>query len=95
MQRTHTTHTRVCDTLPLHFSGFVYLLLIDNRFFSRELLKRKIGVVVVGFPATTIVESRARICLSAAHTQEMLDFVSDHVLICLVARDFLGREGKR
>ena len=47
-----------------------------NRVFSRELLKRKIGVVVVGFPATTIVEARARICLSASHTREMLDFVS-------------------
>ena len=47
-----------------------------NREFSRELLKRKIGVVVVGFPATSIVESRARICLSASHTREMLDFVS-------------------
>ena len=37
--------------------------------------KRKIGVVVVGFPATSIVESRVRICLSASHTREMLDFV--------------------
>ena len=44
------------------------------RLFSRELLERKIGVVVVGFPATTIVEAWARICLSATHT---LDFVSD------------------
>lgn len=44
------------------------------------MLKRKIGVVVVGFPATPIIESRARFCLSAAHTREMLDEVS---LICL------------
>lgn len=44
--------------------------------FSREMLRRKIGVVVVGFPATSIVESRVRICLSASHTREMLDFVS-------------------
>ncbi|XP_001635053.2 serine palmitoyltransferase 2 [Nematostella vectensis] len=41
--------------------------------FGREMLKRKIGVVVVGFPATPIIESRARFCLSAAHTREMLD----------------------
>ena len=41
--------------------------------FSRELLKRHIAAVVVGFPATTVVESRARFCLSAAHTKEMLD----------------------
>ncbi|XP_028513862.1 serine palmitoyltransferase 2 [Exaiptasia diaphana] len=41
--------------------------------FGREMLKRKIGVVVVGFPATPIIESRARFCLSAAHTRKMLD----------------------
>ncbi|XP_062503727.1 serine palmitoyltransferase 2-like isoform X2 [Corticium candelabrum] len=41
--------------------------------FSRELLARGIGVVVVGFPATGITETRARFCLSAAHTREMLD----------------------
>ncbi|KAI4883123.1 hypothetical protein NFI96_017291 [Prochilodus magdalenae] len=43
--------------------------------FGREMLKRNIGVVVVGFPATPIIESRARFCLSAAHTKEMLDQV--------------------
>ena len=42
------------------------------------MLKRNIGVVVVGFPATPIIESRARFCLSAAHTREMLDTVSRH-----------------
>lgn len=41
------------------------------------MLKRNIGVVVVGFPATPIIESRARFCVSAAHTKEMLDEVSD------------------
>ncbi|CAD5110954.1 DgyrCDS309 [Dimorphilus gyrociliatus] len=41
--------------------------------FSRECLSRGLAVVVVGFPATPIIESRARICLSAAHTREMLD----------------------
>uniref|UniRef100_H3B216 serine C-palmitoyltransferase n=1 Tax=Latimeria chalumnae TaxID=7897 RepID=H3B216_LATCH len=41
--------------------------------FGREMLKRNIGVVVVGFPATPIIESRARFCVSAAHTKEMLD----------------------
>uniref|UniRef100_A0A673JPX1 Serine palmitoyltransferase 3-like n=1 Tax=Sinocyclocheilus rhinocerous TaxID=307959 RepID=A0A673JPX1_9TELE len=43
--------------------------------FSRAMLKRKIGVVVVGFPATPITEARARFCVSAAHTREMLDKV--------------------
>ena len=44
------------------------------------MLERKIGVVVVGFPATSLVEARARICLSAAHTREMLDYVSHYQL---------------
>uniref|UniRef100_A0A6Q2X2V4 Aminotransferase class I/classII large domain-containing protein n=1 Tax=Esox lucius TaxID=8010 RepID=A0A6Q2X2V4_ESOLU len=43
--------------------------------FSRAMLRRKVGVVVVGFPATPITEARARFCLSAAHTKEMLDKV--------------------
>jgi len=50
------------------------LVRIPCRFFSREMLRRKIGVVVVGFPATSIIEARARICLSSSHTREMLDF---------------------
>ncbi|XP_072300893.1 serine palmitoyltransferase 2b [Eucyclogobius newberryi] len=41
--------------------------------FGREMVKRNIGTVVVGFPATPIIESRARFCISAAHTREMLD----------------------
>uniref|UniRef100_A0A0M3JYI2 serine C-palmitoyltransferase n=1 Tax=Anisakis simplex TaxID=6269 RepID=A0A0M3JYI2_ANISI len=40
---------------------------------GREMLKRQIGVVVVSFPATDMVESRVRVCLSAAHTKPMLD----------------------
>ena len=42
---------------------------------SRELIKRGVASVVVGFPATHIAESRARFCLSALHTKEMLDKV--------------------
>lgn len=41
--------------------------------FSREMLKRKISVVVVGYPATPLVSSRARFCVSAAHTKDDLD----------------------
>lgn len=52
---------------------FVFLL---PRAFAREMLKRKIGVVVVGFPATPITEARARFCLSASHTREILDEVN-------------------
>ena len=43
------------------------------------MLKRNVAVVVVGFPATPLIESRTRFCLSAAHTREMLDKVgSEH-----------------
>lgn len=41
--------------------------------FSHEMLKRKISVVVVGYPATPLVSSRARFCVSAAHTKDDLD----------------------
>ena len=33
--------------------------------FSRECLKRNLAVVVVGFPATSVVYSRVRFCISA------------------------------
>ena len=41
--------------------------------FSREMLQRKISVVVVGYPATPLVSSRARFCVSASHTKDDLD----------------------
>uniref|UniRef100_A0A3B4ZSZ7 serine C-palmitoyltransferase n=1 Tax=Stegastes partitus TaxID=144197 RepID=A0A3B4ZSZ7_9TELE len=47
--------------------------------FAREMLERKIGVVVVGFPATPITEARARFCVSAAHTRDMLNQVLHHM----------------
>lgn len=43
--------------------------------FSHELLKRKIAVVIVGYPATPLVTSRARFCVSAAHNKDDLDRV--------------------
>ncbi len=43
--------------------------------FSRECLKRNVAVVVVGFPATPIIESRVRFCMSSGHTKQMLDKV--------------------
>jgi len=39
----------------------------------RELVKRGVASVSVGFPATRITKSRTRFCLSASHTKEMLD----------------------
>merc|ERR1711998_317802 len=47
--------------------------------FGRELLERKIAGVVVGFPATPIIESRARFCLSAAHTEKDLEKALDKI----------------
>jgi serine palmitoyltransferase len=41
--------------------------------FSRKLLKRGLAVVVVGYPATSLIESRARFCVSAAHTRDDLN----------------------
>lgn len=41
--------------------------------FSHEMLRRKISVVVVGYPATPLISSRARFCVSAAHTKADLD----------------------
>lgn len=41
--------------------------------FSHEMLRRKISVVVVGYPATPLISSRARFCVSAAHNVEDLE----------------------
>ncbi|PLN80788.1 PLP-dependent transferase [Aspergillus taichungensis] len=43
--------------------------------FSHEMLRRKISVVVVTYPATPLELSRARLCVSAAHTKDDLDRV--------------------
>jgi len=42
--------------------------------FSRECLKRGVAVVVVGSPATDLIGSRCRICMSSALTNEDLKF---------------------
>ncbi|CAI4231581.1 unnamed protein product [Auanema sp. JU1783] len=47
--------------------------------FSRSILERNVGVVAVGFPATSIDKARIRFCLSADHTKEQLDYVLDMV----------------
>ena len=41
---------------------------------SREMLRRGVAVVVVGFPATPLLTARMRVCISAAHSREDLDF---------------------
>ena len=46
---------------------------------SEEMLARKISIVVVGYPATPLVSSRTRFCVSAAHTKDDLD----RLLVCM------------
>jgi serine palmitoyltransferase len=41
--------------------------------FSAECLARNMAVVVVGFPATPLLLSRVRFCISAAHTRKDLE----------------------
>ncbi|CAF3645155.1 unnamed protein product [Adineta steineri] len=41
--------------------------------FNREMLRRGVAVVTVGFPATKLLDARVRFCISAAHTRQMLD----------------------
>mmetsp|Transcript_15341 Transcript_15341/g.23098 ORF Transcript_15341/g.23098 Transcript_15341/m.23098 type:complete len:493 (-) Transcript_15341:286-1764(-) len=66
--------------------------------FSRECLKRGVAVVVVGFPATSIVLSRARFCISASHTREDIEkavAVIDEVanLVCIkYSKNIIGTE---
>lgn len=41
--------------------------------FSRECLKRGLAVVVVGFPAVSVMSGRSRFCISAGHRREDLE----------------------
>ncbi|KCV71735.1 serine palmitoyltransferase [Fonticula alba] len=50
------------------------------RHIGTSFLKRGIAVVVVGFPATPLVTSRMRICISSAHTREDLDKTFDALI---------------
>ncbi|XP_018327375.1 serine palmitoyltransferase 2 [Agrilus planipennis] len=45
----------------------------------RTLIKNKIATVGVGYPATPLLQGRIRICLSAAHTKEQLDYALDAI----------------
>lgn len=40
---------------------------------SRRCLQLGLGTVIVGFPATSLLLSRVRFCISSMHTREMLD----------------------
>lgn len=45
----------------------------------RTLIQHKIATVGVGYPATPLMQGRIRICLSAAHTKEQLDYALDTI----------------
>lgn len=47
--------------------------------FVRAMTQHGVAVVGVGFPATPLIEGRARLCLSAGHTREMLDHVLETI----------------
>merc|ERR1712156_967919 len=47
---------------------------------SRECLKLGLAVVVVGFPATPLLSSRVRFCISASHTRPQLEEVLEKFL---------------
>jgi len=48
--------------------------------FSRRLLEHRVGIVVVGFPATPIATERARFCMSSGHNREQLDYAIDTII---------------
>ncbi|KAG5881493.1 hypothetical protein JTB14_029158 [Gonioctena quinquepunctata] len=43
----------------------------------RKLIRENIATVGVGYPATPLTQGRIRICLSAGHTKEQLDYALD------------------
>lgn len=49
------------------------------RYASTELLRRRIASVVVGFPAVPLLLARVRLCVSASHTREQLDYIAAHI----------------
>ena len=64
---------------------------------SRRCLAKGLGVVVVGFPATPLLLSRARICISAAHTREDLEYavrrIREMVQETMIGYGAAGRKG--
>ncbi len=66
--------TRYIHTYLLHAQPIMLFFPGKIPSFSRLALDRGIAVTVVGFPATPLMSTRARICISAAHTREDLDW---------------------
>jgi hypothetical protein len=60
---------------------------------SRLLMQRHIAMVVVGFPATPLLLCRCRVCISASHTREDLDYALDCIrdLVQAAGLDYANR----
>ena len=53
---------------------------------SRILFEQNIAMTIVGFPATPLLSARARVCISASHTREDLDWALQvHTLLSYLA----------
>jgi len=48
-------------------------------YFSRELLRHGVAVVIAGYPATPLLLARVRFCISAAHKKEDLTEALKHI----------------
>lgn len=71
-----------CSVLGTGSSPVVPLMLhmpSSMSVFSRLCLDRNIAVVVVGFPATPLLGTRVRFCISASHTRQDLDYALDQI----------------
>jgi serine palmitoyltransferase len=62
---------------------------------SRMLYSRHIAMVVVGFPATPLLLCRCRVCISASHTREDLDYALDAIrdLVRAAGLDYANKGG--
>lgn len=49
------------------------------KLFSVECMKRGLAVVVVGYPATPLLTTRARFCISASHSRDDLDYALQQI----------------
>ena len=76
-QRNACKLKQICNT----YFSIILLLLLFCSATSRELLKRGIASVVVGYPVVPLTEGRARFCISASHTKEMLDKVTYYYMM--------------
>ena len=59
--------------------------------FSRLCFEKGVGLVVVGFPATPLLLARARVCISAQHSKEDLEFAAKVIEVGLPLATLLGR----